>query len=144
MRTEHDAARQMTLIALGFLIGVTTAYIIAPVHALAYLTVGTALAGGTVLGLSSDALFRKKSRSETQKKSEEAGSGGDVSSRIGSAGNELRVAVSEPPVYSPERGRGPHLGKRDLDSGRARGLAPNSRIVSRDCQQTAGDAIRNR
>ncbi|MFH1266795.1 MAG: response regulator [Planctomycetota bacterium] len=58
-RAVHNRARQAVLIAMGFLAGVLVAYVIAPVHALAYLAVGSAIASGTVLGLFSDALFAK-------------------------------------------------------------------------------------
>jgi DNA-binding NtrC family response regulator len=56
---ENPLAKQAVLLALGFLVGVTAAYVIAPAHALAYLAVGTAIASGTILGLFSDALFAK-------------------------------------------------------------------------------------
>lgn len=56
---KSNHAKQAVLVALGFLVGVTAAYVIAPVHALAYLAVGTAIASGTILGLFSDALFAK-------------------------------------------------------------------------------------
>ena len=55
----NNTARRAVLISTGFLVGVTIAYVIAPVHALAYLAVGTAIASGTVVGLFSDAFFAK-------------------------------------------------------------------------------------
>lgn len=55
--TGGGTARKALLISLGFLGGVTLAYFIAPVSALAYLAVGTALASGTILGLFSDEIF---------------------------------------------------------------------------------------
>jgi CheY-like chemotaxis protein len=64
--TTSNAARQAVLVALGFLAGVTVAYFLAPVHVLAYLMVGTAIASGTILGLFSDAFFAKDARSQTR------------------------------------------------------------------------------
>ena len=60
-RSGQPAVRKAVLISVGFLVGVTVAYIIAPSQGLAYLAVGTAIASGTILGLFSDALFAKTS-----------------------------------------------------------------------------------
>ncbi len=59
-RVSSTAARKAVLVTAGFLGGVMVAYLIAPVHALAYLMVGAAIASGTVLGLFSDALFARR------------------------------------------------------------------------------------
>lgn len=63
-KTTNNTTKQAALIALGFLVGVTAAYAIAPVHALAYLAVGTAIASGTILGLFSNAFFAKSGGSK--------------------------------------------------------------------------------
>jgi len=59
-RVSGNAARKAVLVTTGFLVGVMVAYIIAPVHALAYLMVGAAIASGTILGLFSDACFARR------------------------------------------------------------------------------------
>jgi DNA-binding NtrC family response regulator len=48
--------------AIGFLLGVAAAYVVAPNHGLAYLLVGSAIVSGTLLGLFSDALFGKSAK----------------------------------------------------------------------------------
>ncbi|HUT13312.1 MAG TPA: response regulator [Thermoguttaceae bacterium] len=65
-RTHRNVTRQVVLISMGFLAGVTIAYILAPVPVLAYLAVGAAIAAGTIVGLFSDALFAKHAGSETR------------------------------------------------------------------------------
>lgn len=62
--SSNKFAREVVLVSVGFLAGVTVAYFLAPVHVLAYLMVGTAIASGTILGLLSDALFVKNSKAE--------------------------------------------------------------------------------
>jgi CheY-like chemotaxis protein len=61
---SNKLAREAVLVSVGFLAGVTIAYFLAPVHILAYLMVGTAIASGTILGLLSDAFFVKDAKSE--------------------------------------------------------------------------------
>jgi CheY-like chemotaxis protein len=63
-RASNRLAREAVLVSVGFLAGVTVAYFLSPVHILAYLMVGTAIASGTILGLLSDALFVKDAKSE--------------------------------------------------------------------------------
>jgi CheY-like chemotaxis protein len=63
-RASNKLAREAVLVSVGFLAGVTVAYFLAPVHILAYLMVGTAIASGTILGLLSDAFFVKDAKSE--------------------------------------------------------------------------------
>jgi DNA-binding NtrC family response regulator len=55
----HPKVKLAVLTAVGFLVGVTVCYAIAPSQGLAYLAVGTAIASGTVLGLFSDMLSPK-------------------------------------------------------------------------------------
>jgi len=62
----RNATRQVVSMSIGFLVGVTIAYVLAPVPALAYLAVGAAIASGTIVGLFSDALFAKHAGSEPQ------------------------------------------------------------------------------
>lgn len=62
--SSNKFAREAVLVSVGFLAGVTVAYFLAPVHILAYLMVGTAIASGTILGLLSDALFVKNPKAE--------------------------------------------------------------------------------
>jgi CheY-like chemotaxis protein len=57
--STQNRIRQAVLASLGFLVGVTAAYIIAPNHALAWLAFGTAVTSGTIFGLFSDAFFAK-------------------------------------------------------------------------------------
>jgi CheY-like chemotaxis protein len=59
--------RATVLTAIGFLIGVSVAYFLAPSQALAYLAVGTAIGSGTLLGLFSDGVF---ARNVAEQKSE--------------------------------------------------------------------------
>lgn len=62
----HAAAGSTTRLlvtgAVGFLLGVAAAYVVAPNHGLAYLLVGSAIVSGTLLGLFSDALFGKSAK----------------------------------------------------------------------------------
>lgn len=58
-KAANKTIRQGVLISLGFLVGVTAAYVIAPNHALAWLVFGTAVTSGTIFGLFSDAFFAK-------------------------------------------------------------------------------------
>ncbi len=62
--STNKLAREAVLVSVGFLVGVTVAYFLAPVHVLAYLMVGTAIASGTILGLLSDAFFARDAKSE--------------------------------------------------------------------------------
>jgi len=62
----HPTVKLAVLTAIGFLVGVTLAYFIAPSQGLAYLAVGTAIAAGTVLGLFSDILSSKHVPAKTQ------------------------------------------------------------------------------
>lgn len=57
--SKSKAARPMVITSLGFLLGVSVAYFLAPSQALAYLAVITAIASGTLLGVYSDALFAR-------------------------------------------------------------------------------------
>jgi len=63
--TNHKV-KLMVVGAVGFLVGVVVAYIIAPSQALAYLAVGTAIASGTILGLFSDAASAKSVKTKLQ------------------------------------------------------------------------------
>jgi len=68
----NPSIKLAVLTAVGFLVGVTVAYFIAPSQGLAYLAVGTAIAAGTVLGLFSDILSPKHVASKTQGESKTA------------------------------------------------------------------------
>lgn len=66
---RHSASNRTrlgVLIALGFLAGVTVAYVISPGHGLAWLALGTAVASGTVVGLLSDAVSGERGVSESE------------------------------------------------------------------------------
>ena len=57
--SKSKLAREAVLVASGFLAGAMVAYFLVPVHALAYLAVGSAIASGTIVGLFSDAFFAR-------------------------------------------------------------------------------------
>ena len=65
-RATSNRTRLAVLIALGFLAGVTVAYVISPGYALAWLALGTAVASGTVVGLLSDSASGERGVSESE------------------------------------------------------------------------------